>query len=54
MDILYVMVFISLALSFGFLAFFFWAVDSGQMSSLDSASYNILEDENNKRGNDYE
>jgi cbb3-type cytochrome oxidase maturation protein len=39
------MVFLSLALSFGFLAFFFWAVDSGQMSSLDSASYKILEDD---------
>jgi cbb3-type cytochrome oxidase maturation protein len=45
-DVLYVMVFISLALSFGFLAFFFWAVDNDQLSSLDAASFDILEDQN--------
>ncbi len=45
MDILYIMVYLSLALSFGFLAFFFWAVDSDQMSSLDSAAYKMLEDD---------
>lgn len=54
MDILYVMVFISLALSFGFLAFFFWAVDSDQMSSLDSASISILEDDIKQKGKDNE
>lgn len=45
MDILYVLVFFSLAFSFGFLAFFFWAVDSDQMESLDSAAWTILEDD---------
>lgn len=50
MDILYVMVFLSLALSFGFLAFFFWAVDNDQMSSLDSISFKILEEDNKMTG----
>lgn len=55
MDILYVMVYLSLVLSFGFLAFFFWAVDSDQLSSLDSVSMNILEEENIvKKGNEHE
>jgi cbb3-type cytochrome oxidase maturation protein len=46
MDILYVMVFLSLSFSFAFLAFFFWAVDSDQLNSLDSASVSILEEDN--------
>ena len=50
MEILYVLVFISLSFSFGFLAFFFWAVDNDQMSSLDSASFLVFEDQNNKQG----
>ncbi len=54
MEILYVMVFISLTVSFGFLALFFWAVDNDQMNSLDSVSYSILEDQNNTKGNDDE
>ena len=54
MDILYVMVFISLGLSFGFLAFFFWAVDSDQMNSLDSAALTILDDENTNKGKQHE
>lgn len=48
MEILYILVFVSLSFSFGFLAIFFWAVDSNQMSSLDSASWSILENDNNK------
>lgn len=54
MDVLYVMVFISLGLSFAFLAFFFWAVDSDQMSSLDSASIRILEDDYKQKGTEDE
>ena len=49
MEILYVLVFVSLSFSFGFLAIFFWAADTNQMSSLDSASWSILEDSNNKK-----
>lgn len=54
MEILYVMVYISLATSFGFLALFFWAVDSDQMSSLDSAANLILEDQLDEKGNIHE
>ena len=47
MDILYILVYISLAFSFGFLAIFFWAVDSNQMDSLDAVSWSILDDDLN-------
>ena len=49
-DVLYIMVFISLGMSFGFLVFFFWAVDSDQWSSLDSASYEILDEQKHNKG----
>lgn len=54
MDILYIMVIISLSLSFLFLAFFFWAVDSDQMNSLDSSSLLVLEDNKSEKGNNNE
>lgn len=50
MEILYFMVYLSLGLSFSFLAFFFWAVNTDQWSSLDSASVNLLEEDNNIKG----
>lgn len=50
MDVLYIMVFISLGMSFGFLVFFFWAVDSDQWNSLDSASFEILDEQKGRKG----
>ncbi|MCB0379206.1 MAG: cbb3-type cytochrome oxidase assembly protein CcoS [Bdellovibrionales bacterium] len=45
MEMIYVLVFFSLALSLGFLALFFWAVDSDQFNSMSSVPWSILEDE---------
>jgi cbb3-type cytochrome oxidase maturation protein len=46
MEILYLLVYISLGISIAFLFIFFWAVNTDQLSSLDSASWTILEDNN--------
>ncbi len=45
MEILYILVAVSLTFSFGFLILFFWAVDNNQMSSLDSVSWSVVDDE---------
>ena len=45
MEILYVMVIISLTVSLAFLRIFFWAVDNGQMESIDDVSLTILDDD---------
>ena len=52
MEILYVLVLISLGVSFGFLALFFWAVDRDQMTSLDQKSFLIFEDNHEKGSQD--
>lgn len=53
MEILYVLVVVSLAFSVGFLMIFFWAVNTDQLSQLDTVSWTILEDDN-KTTNDEE
>lgn len=54
MEILYILVYISLGVSFGFLALFFWVVDSDQLSSLDSVPYSILEENQDTKGKEHE
>ena len=49
MEILYVLVILSLAFSFGFLAFFFWAVDTDQFRSMGSVPWSILDDEDKSK-----
>ncbi len=51
MEILYILVILSLGFSIGFLMIFFWAVNSNQMSSLDTAPWSILEDDEHKTVN---
>jgi len=53
MDILYILVIVSLGFSLGFLIVFFWAVNTDQMSSLDTVSWSIL-DEDKKTIQTYE
>lgn len=45
MEILYILVMLSLAFSVGFLIVFFWAVNKDQMSSLDTVSWSILDED---------
>lgn len=49
MDILYVLVFFSLAFSLGFLVVFFWAVDTDQFKSIQSAPWTMLEEDNKEK-----
>ncbi len=45
MEILYILVILSLGFSLGFLIVFFWAVNKDQMSSLDTVSWSILDED---------
>lgn len=50
MELIYFLVPFSLIFSLGFLAAFFWAVDTDQFQSLFSVPYSILDDDSNQKG----